>query len=449
MTSLHRRRFLELSAAAVTVSLAGCSTADGQPSYAKWVPASSDQVRTAYLDFTISKESPKADELLPLVLPSNADGQRGQVLTQVAGIEDIDDPLLTWPIGVGGRFVAVGTLTIGAAGLGYLVDPEDPTHRLDELMVVNNTIVGTGDIDLERADEGLRDGGDGIAIQHERAGDLGDFRVYEAVDDETGGVVAVSENAILVAGTREKIRRLVATSNGNRPRAASERETFEWLTETVGAGFMVAGWTGSVSLDGVFFGDPAQRPASDVVRTEDDVLSSLQFDTDAERITATIAIQRSEMNDGVQKRLQSTFGGSGADSSLTFENQRMTASRTYANEAIAFEFSDPNATAGRGDERVETVDPPEKVANAVPDDAFEFTYEPEQDRVKLAVVKQIEADSITISAVESDYEFETEDPSQVNFVYVYVDDERDQVVVTVTVDGVSGVVATREFPREN
>lgn len=449
MPSLHRRRFLELGAAAATVALAGCSGSDETPPYAERIPASDSQIRTAYLDFSISRESSETGQLLPLVLPSDErDGPSGS-LRQVSGLDAIEDPLLTWPIEVGGRMLAVSILSLAASGLGYLVDPDRPTQEISELFMANNVAVGTGEIDLDRAKEALRSGTSGISgeMTFEEAGEIDAFALYEPTAGEFDGVTAVSESAVLVTDTREEIRRVIETARGNRSRAADEMGSFEWLVETIGGGDIVAGWLGPMDLENFYFGDPEPRPASELVRPDDDVLASITVSPSDGEVTADLALQRPGMAESTREELRSQFGSASEETSLSVENGRLTATGTYTNDVLDFEFSKPGKTNNTDDQPGPSgpVDPPQEVANAVPDDAFEFTYQNEQNRVIVEVVEELQADRITISTVESGYEFEISDPGDSLRVYAYIDPDGDQVVVTVTVDGVSGVVARREF----
>lgn len=434
----------------MTVALAGCFGSDEAPSYAHWIPKTGEQIRTAYIDFTVTRESANAEQVLPLILPSDEGENPTELLTQVTGLDDIDDPLLTWPISVGGRMLGTATLGIAASGLGYLIDPEQPQRRIDELLVANDVIVGVGEIDLARAEEKLQSGTSGPIgdITFEKVGDIDDFRLYEPSSGDQGGITAVSETTVLVAETREEVQTVVATSRDNHARAVDETNSFQWLTETVGKGHIVAGWTGPVDLGEFFFGDPEKRPASNLVRMEDDVLSAVEFSAEEEQITTDFALQRPGLDEQTRKRLKSDFGTAASERSISFEDGRVTAGGTYENDVLDIEFTQPNGTdeTETGDDSIETVDPPQKVADAVPDGAFEFTYEADMERVKVEVVEEFEADKITITTVESGYEFETSDPGKINYVYAYVDGDGDQLVVTITVDGVSGVVVRKEFP---
>jgi len=450
MSSLHRRRFLELGAAATAVALGGClGSGDGVPSYAEWIPATDGGVHVGYLDFSIATDTQSGDELLPLILPGNATGGSGEVLAEVSGLDSVDDPLLTWPLEVGGQLVGGAALGIAVSGLGHLIDPEQPTRGIEELFVADTVAVGRGEIDHEEAAETLRSGSGGPVgdIPFEETGSVGKFTLYEPTDDEIlDGVTAIGETAVLVADTSEEIRRVVETTQGDRTREIEETEAFEWLFETAGDGHVTGGWIGPIDLEDVYFGDPAERPVDDLLRADDDVLASVAFDADSGEVTADLAVQR-PLDDATAEPFESRFGSQSEDHSLSIEDERVTASGTYSEDVLDFEFTRPaDRTTTEVPDASEPVDPPESVAAAVPEEGFGFTYLDGEGRVEVEFPRGLEADEVKLAAVEMDHEVSTSSPGQLRSMTVNVDPDGDTVVVTVTVDGTSGVVARREFP---
>ncbi|MFW5956261.1 MAG: hypothetical protein ACOCQY_02545 [Halorhabdus sp.] len=448
MTTLHRRRFLALGAAATAVALGGClGSSDGVPSYAEWIPATDGGVHVGYLDFSIASEADGGEELLPLILPTDATGGPGEVLAGVSGLDSVDDPLLTWPLEVGGQLIGGAALGIAVSGLGYLVDPEQPGRGIEELFMADTVAVGRGTIDREEAAETLQSGSDGPIgeIQFEEAGSMGEFTLYEPTDDETlDGVTAVSEASVLVADTSQEIRRVVETTQGEHAREIEETETFEWLLETAGDGHVAGGWMGPIDLEDVYFGDPSERPVDDLLRSDDDVLASVSFDANDGAVTANLAVQR-PLDDATTSRFESRFGSESNDHSVSIEDEQVTASGTYSEDVLDVEFTQPDRTTTTVPDASEPVDPPEAVAAAVPDGAFEFTHEADQDRVQVTITEDLDVDEVALEAVKSGYETSTTTPQADMYMYVYVDPDDDTVVVTVTVDGTSGVVARREF----
>ena len=449
MTPLHRRRFLELGAVATAVSLGGClGSGNETPSYAEWIPATAGGVRVGYLDFSIAKEATDGEELLPLILPADATGGSREVLTGISGSDGVTDPLLSWPLEIGGRLVAGASIAIAVSGLNHLVDPKQPDYGIEELFMADTVAVGRGEIDLDEAAERLRSGSDGPTggLRLEETGSIEAFTLYEPIDDETlDGVTAISETAVLVADTSEEIRRVVEATQGDSAREIEETDSFEWLLETAGDGHVAGGWLGPIDLGDAYFGDPADRPVDDLFGSDNDVLGSVAFDADSGEVTADIAARR-PIEDATVEQFKSRFGSESEDRSITIEDERVTASGTYSENVLDFEFTQPGRTTTAVPDASEPVDPPEAVAKAVPEGAFEFTYEEGDDRVRIGIAKELQADKVTFSAVEADYESSTSTPRSGLYMYVYVDPDGDTIIVTATVDGTSGVVARKEFP---
>ncbi|WP_135661876.1 hypothetical protein [Halorhabdus rudnickae] len=449
MTSLQRRRFLELGAAATAVSLSGCLGSGTEfPSFAEWIPATDGGVPVGYLDFSIATDAQEGEQLLPLILPGGVTGGPDEVLTEVSGLDSVDDPLLAWPLEVGGQLIGGAALGIAVSGLNYLIDPERPDSGVEELFMADTVAVGRGDIDLAEADERLRAGSDGPIgdVPFEETGSIEEFTLYEPIDDEIlDGVTAISESTVLVADTSKEIRRVVETTQGDRAGEIAETETFEWLVETAGSGHVVGGWLGPIDLEDVYFGDPTARPVNGLLGAADDVLASVAFDAGSGDVMADFAVQR-PLDDATASQFESRFGSASEDHSVTVKNERVTASGTYNEDVLDIEYTQPDRTTTAVPDASEPVDPPETVAAAVPDDPFAFTYEAEQDRVKVTITDDLDVDEVTFETVESDYEASTTTPRADMYLYVYVHPDGDTVVVTVTVDGTSGVVARKEFP---
>jgi hypothetical protein len=448
-TTLHRRRFLELGAAATAVAVGGClGFTDETEPYTEWIPAPEGGVPVGYLDFSIATETKDGDTVLPLILPTDTSESSEQVLTEVSGFDTIDDPLLTWPIEVGGRLVAGASIAVSVSGLGYLVDPEQPEDGIEELFMADSVVVGRGEIDLDEATKTLRSGSEGMSgdIPLEKTGTIDDFGLYEPTSDETlNGITAISERAVILADTREEIRRVIKTAQGNRTGASEEGSTFEWLVETAGEGHIVGGWVGPADLEDVFFGDPSDRPVGELLQPDDDVLGSATFNADDGTVTADFTAQR-PLEDSTVEQFESQFGSESGDHSITIENDRVTASGVYSGDVLDFEITRPDQKTTVPPDASDPIDPPATVAQAVPDDAFEFSYESEQDRVRIGIVKKIDAEKVTFEAINAESKASTTTPKAGLYLYVFVDPGGDTVVVTVTVDGTSGVVARQEFP---
>ncbi|ELZ13871.1 hypothetical protein C479_03461 [Halovivax asiaticus JCM 14624] len=450
MTRLHRRRFLELGAGAAAVALGGCFGSDDEAaSYAKWVPARTGGVHVGYLDFSITTEVREGDELLPLILPANATERTEHILTDMSILDSVEDPLLTWPIEVGGQLVGGAALGIAASGLGYLIDPERPDQGVDELFTADAVAIGRGTIDLDEATETLRSGSEGVFgdVPFERTGSIGDFSLYAPTSGDLDGVTALSETTVMVADTREEIQRIVETTRGDRAGALQESDVFEWLQETAGSGHIAGGWVGPIELESHFMSDPSERPAADLLRAADNVLASLTVTADDSEVTANLAAQRGSLDDETAREFDRRFGSASVEGTTTVDGNRVTASGTYTEDVLDIEFSQPDQSTPPDDaDPGEPVDPPPEVAAAVPEKGFGFTYLDEGGRVEVSFPAGFDAEEVTLTAVDQDHEVSTTSAEHLRSMTVNVDPDGDTVLVTVTVDGTSGVVARWEGP---
>ena len=447
-SSCDRRRFLGLGAAAATAALGGCfGLGDGEdPNYTDWIPPNDDEIVVGYVDLRVTRDSPQADRLLPLLLPSRDGGEAAEFVPDVTGLDSIDDPLAGWPLEVGGSIVAGAALGIAAGGLGYLVDPEKPNRIVDELFMADGVAVGLGEIDTAEADENLRAGSDGPIgqIAFESAGEYRGFTRYEATTEALDGVTAVDESAVVVADTREELHAAVDAWHGNGTRSVDEGGAFEWLIDEAGHGDVVAGWAGSVDPDEFTFGDADDLIAADLLGDRDHVLGSVDFSLAKNEITAQLAVRDGGLDGSSRDRLESELGAASSDASFETGRGQITASGTYADDVLDIEFTEPPETPVTT-EPVPTGDPPSAVADAVPEGAITFSYDSGQ-QVKVDINADLAVEKVTMRAVETGYEASTTTPQSGLYFYVYIDPEGDEVVVTATVDGETGVVARREYP---
>jgi hypothetical protein len=146
-----------------------------------------------------------------------------------------------------------------------------------------------------------------------------------------------------------------------------------------------------------------------------------------------------------QDQVESEFAMSGKRSSITIDGIRLSVMTALTDDSVDIDFvqsteptPEPTAQIGR--------DLPEEGADAVPDDAFEFSYREDQGVVRVNFVKAVDADEVTVRAVEADSEASTTTPGVVSSLTVYVASSGGEVAVTATVDGVSGEVAREEIP---
>jgi hypothetical protein len=441
MSRFTRRQFVAGSLTVGAASLAGCisPTVDQPEPYAEWLPAKANGTVTAYLDFTLSEETSQINPVLPLVVPGGGGDDGGNLAPTLSNIEDIDDPLLTFPLETGGRVLAGGFLTLAVVGLGDLVDPNRPEFGMTEVFFADGTTVGMGDLDAEAVGEGLTTGPE--RTRFERVGERGDFTLYAFVEGDDG-FAAVSESTVVVANSRERVERVLATRLGGHKNAAAADDTFGNLLDATDTGHVLVGWDGPVDLGTFTLGDGGVQSAGGVVEEADDVVSSVRFDPAGGELTANLALEAASRVD--ESRLEQRLGAASADRSLSIDGSRVTASGTYTEETVDLDFvadeASTTTTAPRGD------DVPTKVAKAVPDGAFEFTFLAETEQVRVDFTADIDADEVALKSVESGFETSSSTPGVIEYLNVSVNPDGDTVLVIVTVDDESGVVARYEVP---
>jgi hypothetical protein len=448
-SSCDRRRFLGLGATAATAALGGCFGLGGgdYPNYTDWIPPSGDGLLVGYLDFRITRDSPRADRLLPLMLPSRDGGEAAEFVPNLSGLDEVDDPLLGWPLQVGGRLIAGAAIGIAAGGLGYLVDREKPARIVDELFVADGVAVGLGEIDEDEADRRLREGTDDLIgqIAFESSGDYRGFTIYRPTTPGFDGVTGLSGSAVVVADTREELEAAVDAQRGDGSLAVDEDGTFEWLVDEGGRGDLVAGWKGTADPGEYMFGDTDDLIAKDLLTDRDHVLGTVDFAPDENEVTAELAVQDGGLDGSGRDRLKSELGTSSGDTSFTGSGRRLSATGSYTGDVFDVDFSQPPKTPTPPENEVPSGDPPPVVAEAVPEDAVEFSYDGGR-KVKVGLTADMAVDKVTMRALESGYEASTTTPQEGLYFYVYIDPEGDEVAVTATVDGTTGTIARETFP---
>lgn len=445
MTDLDRRTVLRIGAAAVATS-AGCLAdgADDDDQYTEWIPADSNGILTAHVDLEISESTSGGGDLLPLILPSQDDAADAAYVPQISGPDGIDDPLLTVPIGLSGR-VLVATIGLYVAGLGYLVDLETPEGNASDLVFVNGVVAVTGDLDVERARDRLTSGTEGPAFQEpfEPTGEYAGYDLYVPATDANEAVVAIDGSAALMADTRAELEPVIDAARGDVGRAIETRDRFGWLVDEAGGGHLTVGWVGGIDLEQFFVGDAEEQLPTEFLRRYDALFTSITLDPESDEVTAELAAGGID-DEAARDRLTDRIGTATNDLNTSVDGERMSATGTYGSDVLDVEFREREG--GEEGTEVPEVDPPQAVAEAVPEDAFRFEYMESENRVDVHIEESFEAEELTVWTVESEWESTVSPIGSVNRLTVYVDPDGDTVVVSVTVDGESGVVAVREFP---
>ena len=442
---VDRRQVLGSLAATAAVAAAGClSGGDGGDStlkYAERVPAVEDGVAFSYLRFDITEQTrDDGPRLLPVLLPTpTSDGGERPVELPNEVLSNREEPLLSFASVTGGQLLLGAILAFGTAGLGSLIERRG-TGAVEELFVANGTAIGTGEFDTDEVDQQLRTD---TGVAYEFVDETDTFRFYEqTADTERRGpaVVAVSESRILTGQDRESIEHLVGTVRGDRASAADALDGFDWLADTAGEGSLVAGWHGPLDLNDLF-GDSESGSPGGVFTQDDDVVFSLSLNPEDDEVGVDLAVRSDSLSPDRRDTLERAFEADSHESSVSLENGEFSVSGTF--DEIPFQpvGTDPTDDLPSGD------DLPPEIQEAVPEGAVEISEAPDQEGAYVVdFAKQINVDEVTVLAVNAGRETTTSTPDSLRSLYVYPNVENDEIRVIVTVDGVSGVIATKEIP---
>jgi len=455
--TLDRRAFLG-SLAAVAAAGAGClSGGEERPAYAESLPPDLT-VPFVSVDMTVTEEPESGGpRLLPFLVPRPGNnGEPRRVRLPTDQLLDQEDPLLLFPLEVGSWFLFGGSVLFSLAGLGYLVDREQ-TAVADEVRVVGSVGIALGSFDTERADEQLRESGAATGASYERVEETDRFDHYEPATTGTDepdfvsngkpAAVAVSNDRVLVARSKTRLDSVIETVTGDRDSLGDTVSGFGRLLDRAGNGALVTGWHGPVAAS-ITDDNPDSNPVRDaVVSTEADVVASVSFDPDEEALTARLATQNGPLSAGRQSEAVARLGAAGQDRSMTTGDGQLTVSGTYRD--IDYEQIRPGQHPT--DDLPSGDDLPAVIEEAVPDDAVEFVEPPDREGVvRVDITGDFEVDELRLVTVEAGRESTAEFSSVRSIsLYSYPNPDGDEIRVIVTVDGVSGIIATAEYPLTN
>ena len=441
---VNRRQVLRSLAATAVAASAGCLSGgdNSTPEYAELVPAAENGVTFAYLHYDITErtggDSPR---VLPILFPApNTDERPVELSDRLLG--NREDPLLSFVLGTGGWLLTAASFAFLGAGLGSLVGRRS-SGTVEELFIAGGVTMGTGAFDTEDVDQQLQtETGAAGSETYEFVEETDAFRFYERQGD-TGGrgaeTAAVSENRILFGQDRDGIERLVETVRGEQASAADRLDGFDWLADTAGDGSLVTGRLGPLDVDDPS-GGPESPPPNSVFKREDNVVSALNLNPGADKISVDLAVHTDSLSPDRRDTLEAAFLTGNHETSISPENGQFSVSGTF-NE-IPFQPVQADWT----DELPSGDSLPPEIQEAVPEGAVEISEAPDrEDTYQVEVVEEIQAEEITVRAIIADRET-TADPDKLNRLFISPNLDGDEIRVVVTVDGVSGIIATKEVP---
>lgn len=442
---VNRRQVLRSLAATAVAASAGCLSGgdNGRPEYAELVPAAENGVAFAYLRYDITEQTGgDSPRVLPILFPAPNTDERPVELPDRL-LRNREDPLLSFVFGTGGWLLTAASFVFLGAGLGSLVGRRS-SGTVEELFVAGGVTMGTGAFDTEDIDQQLRtETGTAGSETYEFVEETDTFRFYEHQGDSGGRraeTAAVSENRILFGQDRDGVERLVETARGERASAADRFDGFDWLADTAGEGSLVTGLLGPLDVDDPS-GDPESSLLNDVFRKKDNVISALNLNPGADKISVDLAVHTDSLSADRRDTLEATFLSGSHETSVSPENGQFSVSGTFNEIPFQPVQADWTDDLPSGDNL-----PPE-IQEAVPEGAVEISEAPDrEDAYQVEVVEEIQVEEITVRAIIADRETTVNSPNSLNRLFVYPNLDDDEIRVVVTVDDVSGIIATKEVP---
>jgi len=468
-TSQSRRRFL-FGAGAATAALAGCASSDDTDnddpaddpadnstddqadnpaddsgtdsfdpasdlSYGKWLTTATDGMLFAYADLEAAPTSGASDGSLD---------------------QSLADPLVTYPLVMSQTVVGLGQLQLSLAGLSRAISPEtESASTVNEIIVVNQTIVAEGTFATNKLDELLTEPTDETwGIEYEQTGTIKGYDQYEpaVVPDSFGGeppAIAAADETVVVSAGVEQLERMVAAGDGDQSRIYETNETAAQLLEQAGTGDLVVGEIGSMPENTFSRGEMLETDPQFKPRSGEDVVAAVDFADGGDTVDSQFALAAEDLDESRRETVETAFGTAAVDDSVSVDlsDGRITASGTYSVESLGLTSGDNS-----GDEELSQ----SAAAELVSPDALAFQYEPAPDQQfgELWVTVTEETDAAALR-LETDSGNSTElrpqdgSLSADDSLAVPVDPDGDSVTVSVINDeGAVGRLTTQSVPTD-
>jgi hypothetical protein len=455
-TSKSRRRFL-LGMGGLTAALAGCSGGTDQ----EVTDSPTDDTPTD--DSSTDTFDPAGD--LPygqwlttdqsgiFFAYANLDNFPDDTVGGSGGLSDpsVDDPLVLYPLVIGGTAVGVGQLSLSFAGLAQAVNPTPTSDStVNEVTVTNETVIAEGSFATDQLDERLIEPTDEtFGVAYEQTSTDRGYDRYEPVDvpDSVNDppAVAITDETVIIGPDASRLDQTIAAGDGTRSRVFETDESIAELLEQAGTGDLVVGQLGPATGDQSFGDvqltpDPQFRP-----RSGEHVVAAVDFDARRETFESQFALAAEDTGEDRREMIETSFGTAAVDSSRSVEvnDNPITATGTYDVEQL-------------------TADPAERelsqtaAAELVSPEALTFQYEPlrGQGRGELWVRITEDTDAAALR-IEADSGGSTEiQPQQRSVsagdsVAVQVDPDGDSVTVfAVNGEGAVGKLTTLSVPTD-
>ncbi|NGM68111.1 hypothetical protein G6M89_03630 [Natronolimnobius sp. AArcel1] len=340
MTS-NRRDILEFVGATATATmvasgLAGCVGVEAQepddmPAYTQWLALEDDGLEFVAVDWA-ALEGYVEDELAAV--------QPGAEEETVPPEYEADPMIAPVSEGLLEAYFFVG-FDLAQYGLGRLLEVDAFESTVAELLLTDDALVATGEMDRDELDSQLTGEPALEFIQEfEQTDEIGEYDVYETVttddDADDNAAIGVADDALVVVPGEEitassddpttALEATIAVGADDADRAVDDSEAVAWLVEAAGDGDVAVGQYG----DRMDAGDDEGLvnlafEAFDGLADADGVVSSLSVE-DMETSTGDFAAL---IDDPDEDSLEEILGASADERSIDIEGDRVTATGTW------------------------------------------------------------------------------------------------------------------------
>jgi hypothetical protein len=337
--TMGRRQLLQAGGAGLVAATAGClgffgDDGGGVPEYASYVPVTENDngnegAAVAYIDIAALEQLPESEQ--------SGDGSDSDQLPQ--------DPMLALPLSgvIGLAFIGAFSLApLGFEGTFQDGSSDGSSSPIDEMLLSGSSIVLTGSFDTDALDERITtESEDSLRPRLEQVDERDKYTIYASTDSaqEEPTRYAISGDDIVI-GTASEIEPTLDVIVGDAEPAHEAYDEFAWLLSEAGDGMMVTGgYSGEGSLsetddgqDGS--GSGTSTPALESIESANGAVGSLTSDEDGQQGTARLALSFEDLPEETRSELESAVGSDSDDTSIEFDDGRMTAEATYSEEQI-------------------------------------------------------------------------------------------------------------------
>lgn len=343
--ALTRRRLLRTAGLGSIVILGGCNGTDSGRQTTDTTATSADDSQPSQMSNYINYVVPVNNQ--SVVLYGNVDTFYNLFPQGLRSVSDEPfPPMLKFPFGTQVSLVTFANFAFTPIGLNMDKQEGKSTAtqeyqfqtEIKELIASgfgpDSSFVAKGSIVTDEIDQALQSVSEenSFGAKMTKVEKIAGYAVYESTNGNYTREIAVGESEIIV-GSRESIREVIETNQGERATVVEQYNPLEWALTTAGDGQMVFGGYGpeGVGFRGLIGGEEGfYRP--EVLFDANGFIISNTVDSD--EISAELAAVFNDLSTEQRNKLEQEFGMRANDYSMNFDDDRVSASGTYNRDIL-------------------------------------------------------------------------------------------------------------------